>query len=124
MEERRKYAFTILQRKSIVLRLCHSLRPSPSKSRSILFIIITLQIDVCATASMQIGIINQVNAVEWNQWMLSLFPIWEKQRIAHWHITRGMLRDSLQLAHVSMSNNDISIQWLIIVFRLDNDRGD
>src|SRR5216117_1831506 len=94
MEERRKYAFTILQRKSIVLRLCHSLRPSPSKSRSVLFIIvITLQIDVCTTASVQIGIINQVNAVEWNQWMPSLFPIWEEQRIAHWHITRGMLRD-------------------------------
>ena len=35
-----------------------------------------------------------------------------------------MLGDSLQLSGVSMSNDDISIQWLIIIFRLDNDSGD
>src|SRR5436309_1614615 len=34
-----------------------------------------------------------------------------------------MLRDSLQLASMSMLNNNISIQWLVVIFRLNNDSG-
>src|SRR5439155_1306660 len=49
---------------------------------------------------------------------------WKNQRIAHWHITLGMLKDLLQLTCVSMLNDNVLIQWLVIIFGLDDNSSD
>src|SRR5437773_6157322 len=37
---------------------------------------------------------------------------------------RGIFRDSLQLSCIPMLNDNVSVQWFIIVFRLDNNSSD
>src|SRR5437773_10439626 len=56
--------------------------------------------------------------------MPSLLAIWNNEWITHWNATGRMLRDSLQFTCMLMLNDDISIQWLVVIFRLDNDSGD
>src|SRR5579859_5556664 len=89
-----------------------------------IFIILGFGIDMGSTTCMQIAIIEQVDVPERNQWMPSLLTVWKDQRIAHWNVTGRMLGDSLQLTCMTTLNDDISIQWLIVVFWLDDDGGD
>src|SRR5439155_13192428 len=56
--------------------------------------------------------------------MPSLLAIWNNEWITHWNATGRMLRDSLQFACMLMLNDDISIQWLVVIFWLDNDSSD
>src|SRR5579859_321258 len=88
------------------------------------FIVLRFGIDVCPTMCMQIAIIEQVDVTKRNQWMPSLLAMWKNQRITHRNVTGRMLGDSLQLTCMTTLNDDISIQWLIVVFGLNDDGGD
>src|SRR5579859_4968441 len=94
--------------------------------RSVLYIFIVLGfgMDMCPTTRMQIAIIEQVDISKRNQWMPSLLTVWKDQGIAHWNVTGRMLGDSLQLTCMTTLNDDLTIQWLIVVFWLDDDGGD
>ena len=56
--------------------------------------------------------------------MPSLLAMWKNQRIAHWNVTGRMFRDSPQFACIPTLNDNISIQWFIVIFRLNNDSSD
>ena len=53
--------------------------------------------------------------------MSFLLIIWKNQWIIYWNIIRKMLRDSSQFIYISTLNDNISIQWFIVIFRLNND---
>src|SRR5579859_4334581 len=94
--------------------------------RSVLYIFIVLgfRMDMSPTTRMQIAIIEQVDVSKRNQWMPSLFAVWKDQRIAHRDVTGRMLGDPLQVTGMTTLNDDISIQWLVVIFGLNNDGGD
>ena len=53
--------------------------------------------------------------------MSFLLVMWKNQWIAHWNVTRRMLRDLSQFVYISTLNDNISIQWFIVIFKLNND---
>src|SRR5436189_533453 len=98
---------TILQLKSIILRLYHSRRTAESMSLN-LFVLITLSI-VCMMAGMQINIVSQIHISKRDQWMPCLLTMWKNQWIAHWEIAGGMFGTSLQLMCIAMLNDNIAV---------------
>src|SRR5579859_1523171 len=94
--------------------------------RSVLYIFIVLgfRMDMSPTTRMQIAIIDQVDISKRNQWMPSLLAVWKDQRIAHRDVTVRMLGDPLQVTGMTTLNDDISIQWLVVIFGLNDDGGD
>src|SRR5579859_4302265 len=89
-----------------------------------IFIVIRFGIDMCPTVCLQIAVIEQVDVTKRNQRMPSLLAVWKDQRIAHRNVTGRMLRDPLQLTCMTTLNDNISIQWLVVIFRLNDNGGD
>src|SRR5579859_637062 len=56
--------------------------------------------------------------------MPSWLAMWKDKWIAHRNVTGRMFRDSLQPTCMTTLNDDISIQWLIVIFGLNDDGGD
>src|SRR5579859_5148887 len=56
--------------------------------------------------------------------MPSRLAMWKDKWIAHRNLTGRMFRDSLQPTCMTTLNDDISIQWLIVIFGLNDDGGD
>src|SRR5437762_14096073 len=95
-------------------------------SWSVLHIVIVLgfRIDMCPTTCVQIVVFEQVDVPKRNQWMPSRLAMWKDQWIAHRNVTGRILGDSLQPTCMTTLNDNISIQWLVVIFGLNDNSGD